>query len=80
MAVAMIAYAVIALVVYILSVCIYRACLSPLAKFPGPKLAAITRGYEMYYDLVLKARFPWHLKELHEKYGMSMGAKDGIED
>ena len=45
----------------------------PLAKEPGPRLAAITGCYEMYYDLVKKATFPWKIVELHEQYGSSLG-------
>lgn len=61
--------AVVFSLVYILSVVLYRLVLSPLTRVPGPKLAALTGCYEMYYDLVEKARFPWKIVELHEKYG-----------
>ncbi|EMC97785.1 hypothetical protein BAUCODRAFT_31780 [Baudoinia panamericana UAMH 10762] len=43
--------------------------LHPLAKVPGPKYAAITKYYQFYYDVVLRGRFPWELKRLHEQYG-----------
>ncbi|KAL8698773.1 MAG: hypothetical protein Q9201_006387 [Fulgogasparrea decipioides] len=48
---------------------VYRLFLSPLAKVPGPKLAALTHFYEIYFDLVQKARFPWKIEELHKSYG-----------
>ncbi|EEH06444.1 benzoate 4-monooxygenase cytochrome P450 [Histoplasma capsulatum G186AR] len=42
--------------------------LSPLAKFPGPKLAAATLWYEFYYDAVRRGRYTFKIKELHQKY------------
>ena len=50
-------------------VIIYRLFLSPLAKFPGPKLAAATSWYEAFFDLRSK-NFPDVLSELHDKYGI----------
>jgi hypothetical protein len=47
-----------------------RLYLSPLAKVPGPKLAALTYLYEWYYDIVRQGRFPFKVRSLHEKYGM----------
>lgn len=55
---------------YFMGLAIYRAYLSPLSKVPGSKLAAMSQCYEMYYDLIQPARFPWHIKKLHEIYGM----------
>ena len=48
---------------------VYRLLLSPIAKFPGPKLAAVTFWYEFYYDAILKGRYTFKIKEMHEKYG-----------
>lgn len=55
---------------YGLSVCIYRVTLHPLARFPGPKLAAATFWYEFYYDLFpRKLQYLWKIEELHKRYG-----------
>lgn len=50
-------------------VVIYRLFFSPLAKFPGPKLAAASSWYEAFFDLRSK-NFPDVLSSLHDKYGM----------
>lgn len=47
----------------------YRLLLSPLAKFPGPKLAALTRKYESYFEAVRNYEYLWKIKKLHTKYG-----------
>lgn len=49
---------------------IYRLFFSPLAKFPGPKLAAATSWYEAFFDL-RSSNFPEVLSRLHDKYGKS---------
>ena len=55
---------------YIIALASYRLYFSPLAKFPGPKLAALSKWYEAYYEIVLKGQFTFHIDELHERYGM----------
>lgn len=54
---------------YGVGLAIYRLFLSPLAKFPGPKIAALTRKYESYYEVYRNYEYIWKIKELHEKYG-----------
>lgn len=54
---------------YALGLTIYRLVLSPLAKFPGPKLAALTRKYESYYEAIENYEYLWKIKQMHEKYG-----------
>lgn len=54
---------------------IYQLYFHPLAKFPGPKLAAITTWYEGYYDIVKKGRYTFELARLHDKYGKSSRLK-----
>lgn len=58
------------LLIYILANIFYRLCLSPIRKFPGPKLAAITRLYEGYYDLVKDGEWAFHIQNLHKQYGL----------
>lgn len=55
--------------VYILWTVVYRLYWSPLAKFPGPRLAALSNWYEFYYDVILQGKFTFHIQELHNKYG-----------
>ena len=47
----------------------YRLFLSPLANIPGPRLAALTSWYEIYYDIIKPGQYVWKIKELHESYG-----------
>lgn len=47
----------------------YRLYLSPLAKFPGPKIAAATGWYEFYYDYWLSGQYIFEIERMHQKYG-----------
>ncbi|KAJ9609338.1 hypothetical protein H2200_005665 [Cladophialophora chaetospira] len=58
-----------AFLLYLFSLVVYRLYSSPIAKFPGPKLAALSRWYEFYYEVVLRGQFTFHVAELHKKYG-----------
>lgn len=57
------------ILIYFLSIILYRLFWHPLAKFPGPKLAAVTRWYEAYYDVVQNGRYTFRIAELHTQYG-----------
>ncbi|KAK8066220.1 cytochrome P450 [Apiospora hydei] len=52
-------------------IAVYRLCLSPLARFPGPKLAALTYWVETYYELFVGegGQFPFEYQKWHKKYG-----------
>lgn len=57
---------------------IYRLYLSPVAKFPGRKLAALTFWYEFYYDVVKRGEYVWEIQKMHEEYGMVQGILYGL--
>lgn len=48
---------------------IYRLYISPLSKFPGPKIAAATHLYESYYDFWKKGQYYKVIQRMHEVYG-----------
>ena len=47
----------------------YRLVLSPVAGFPGPKIAAATGWYEFYYDFFQKGMFLYEIEKMHDTYG-----------
>ena len=55
--------------IYLVALAVYRLYFSPLAQFPGPKLAALTFWYEFYYDIIKRGRYVWKIGELHKRYG-----------
>jgi len=56
-------------IAYLVAIAIHRLYFSPIAKFPGPKLAALTKWYEFYYDVVLQGQFTFRIQTMHKKYG-----------
>ena len=57
-------------VLYTIYGIIYRLYLSPVAKFPGRKLAGVTFWYEFYYDVFKGGAYIWEIKKMHEQYGL----------
>ena len=57
------------IVLFVTVVSLYRLTLHPLARFPGPKLAAVSGWYETYYDCFLLGKFSEHINKLHKDYG-----------
>ncbi|KAI0173705.1 cytochrome P450 [Hypoxylon sp. FL1284] len=60
---------VVAVIAYYGTLIFYRLFLSPLARFPGPRLAAVSRWYEGYYDVILGGQYTSKIAELHKEYG-----------
>lgn len=54
---------------YLIGLAFYRLYWSPIAKFPGSKLAALTLWYEFYYDVIQRGRYSSKIAEMHKQYG-----------
>ena len=55
------------LIIYVVA----RLYFHPLSKFKGPKIAALTRWYEFYHDVIRDGTYVKYYPELHQKYGMT---------
>jgi hypothetical protein len=55
--------------IWLAATIVYRLYLHPLAHVPGPKLAAITNLYGLYFSVVGGSRFYIQIQKLHEEYG-----------
>ncbi|KAH6615377.1 cytochrome P450 [Boeremia exigua] len=47
----------------------WRLFCSPLAKFPGSKLAAATGWYEFYFDFWKRGKYTFEIERMHALYG-----------
>lgn len=62
-----------AVFIWVTAVAIYRLTFHPLAKIPGPKLAAITQLYQTYYSYHKnESRYYQKVEQLHKKYGKNL--------
>ena len=57
-------------VTYCICILFYRLYPSPLAKFPGPKVAALTLWYEFYYDVIKCGQYTLEITEMHRQYSL----------
>ncbi len=57
--------------VFVIGTVVYRLFFHPLARFPGPKRAAISYLYEGWFDIVQGGGYTRQIANLHEKYGKS---------
>lgn len=54
---------------YFVILCVRRVYFHPLSQFPGPRLAALSRWYEFYFDIIKGGTFSKQFPALHQKYG-----------
>ncbi|KAL9013617.1 MAG: hypothetical protein Q9173_001694 [Seirophora scorigena] len=58
------------LVLYCVFIVIHRLFFHPLSDFPGPKLAAATKWYEFYHDIIKgRGLFAAEIRKMHQIYG-----------
>lgn len=62
-------YAFFAFCAYCIYLTLQRLVFSPIAHFPGPRLAALTQWYEFYFDVVKHGQFFKEIERLHSIYG-----------
>ncbi|KAF2013468.1 cytochrome P450 [Aaosphaeria arxii CBS 175.79] len=55
--------------IYVFYTAIYRLYFGPLSHIPGPRLAALSRLYEAYYDVWLNGQYTLKIMDLHKTYG-----------
>lgn len=60
---------IVSVIIYYATLIVYRLYFHPLASFPGPKLAAISRWYEAYYDVIQGGQYTPKIVQLHKQFG-----------
>lgn len=68
-------------VAYNIVMIIYRLYFHKLSRFPGPRLAAATGLYEIYFSAWGPGIFEYEIDNMHRKFGMpsNIYKKKGIE-
>ncbi|KAI9663816.1 MAG: hypothetical protein M1821_007306 [Bathelium mastoideum] len=61
--------ALMSVIAFVIYSAIWRLYLSPIAQFPGPRFAALTDLYEMYYSNWLGGKYVFKIAEMHKQYG-----------
>ncbi|KAF2690140.1 cytochrome P450 [Lentithecium fluviatile CBS 122367] len=61
--------ALVGVIAYAIYGAIWRLYLSPIAHFPGPRMAALTNLYEAYYNNWLGGKYLYRIQEMHDQYG-----------
>lgn len=59
----------ISVALYVVLLFTYRLTLHPLARFPGPRLAAVTFWFEFYHDYFRGGQYLFRIRDMHAKYG-----------
>jgi hypothetical protein len=57
------------IILWALTTVLYRLYFHPLAKFPGPKIAAATRWYEFYHEIYRGGRYYQVIDAMQDRYG-----------
>lgn len=63
------AAAILCFAVYSVTLIVYRLFFSPLAGFPGSKIAAVTHYYEFYFDWWCQGKYIYEIERMHRRYG-----------
>jgi hypothetical protein len=56
----------------------YRLWFSPLAVFPGRKLAALTGWYETYFDCFKRGMYWAEIERMHQEYGKNFSGSFSV--
>jgi len=60
---------------WLLWIVAYRLYFHPLRNVPGPRLAAVTRLYLLYYNAVQNGVLYLEIERLHKVYGKSQASR-----